>query len=310
MTEVALRARRAVLHSASMLFTQLVPLAAVLYAAVAAAVFHRYPTSLEISLLAVFFLLTMIGLEVGYHRYFAHQAFRTSRLVERVLAFLGSIAMHGGVIWWTATHRRHHARSDSPGDVHSPHVAPQEGGVYGFFFAHLGWMFDPAHLQPGEWARRVAPMYRDSYLFFLNRYYLQLSLAGVLLPGSIGWLMQGTADAAFGCMLWGGLIRVFLTNHAIYSLNSVCHMFGRRDYGAPHDESRNNGWLCLWTIGGSWHNNHHAFPRTATNRFRWWQLDIAGSVITFLEKVGLVWDVYRPSAQQIAGRRKSRHRAS
>jgi stearoyl-CoA desaturase (Delta-9 desaturase) len=286
----------------AVLFAHLAPLAAIVWI-VAAASFGQWPSALDLGIFAGFFFLTMLGLEVGYHRYFAHGAFQTSRWLERVLAVLGSTAFHGGVIWWTATHKRHHAFSDAEGDPHSPYAAPRSGGARGFLFAHFGWMFQAAALNTGAWTRHVLPMYQDPFLFFLNRHYFLLSVLWLTLPAAAGGLLGGSLAFAWSAFLWGGLARVFLANHAIYSLNSFCHMFGGREFPQIKDLSSNNGWLALVTIGGSWHNNHHAFPRSASNCFRWWQLDIAAGVIWLLEKLGLVWNVYRPSKATVEARR-------
>lgn len=290
-------------------FIQVVPLCGVLWALGAAVFFGQYPTALDLALCATFFALTMVGLEVGYHRYFSHQAFKTSTFFARCLAVLGSMGFQGGVIWWAATHKRHHAFSDVDGDPTSPHLPPHNGSFAGFMYAHFGWMLDPASQNPGRWAQQVAPLYQDSFLFFLNQRYFQISLIGLLIPAALGALIGGSAQAAFGGFLWGGLIRAFLVSHSIYSLNSFCHMMGAVDFPGTRDQSRNNAWLFLPTFGGSWHNNHHAFPRTATNQFRWWQIDISGSLIGLLERFGVVWDVYRPSREAIEARRSKKSTA-
>lgn len=285
------------------LFAHLVPLLAVVWVVFAAVFLDRWPSGLDLAIFAAFFAATMVGLEIGYHRYFAHGAFQTSRPLERLLALLGSTAFHGGIIWWTATHKRHHAFSDREGDPHSPHVPPRSAGLAGFLYGHLSWMFHASNLNAGHWTQHVLPLYRDRFLFFLNRHYFVLSLFWLLLPAATGALLGRSAEAAWSAFLWGGLVRVFVANHAIYSLNSFCHMFGSREFPRIKDHSRNNAWLSLVTIGGSWHNNHHAFPRTASNRFRWWQIDLAGGMIWLLEKTGAVWNVYRPAKEQVAARR-------
>ncbi|MFL6652686.1 MAG: acyl-CoA desaturase [Sulfurifustaceae bacterium] len=284
------------------LFSHVIPTAAVLFAIYQIAFLGIYPSALDLWLCLGFFLLTLFGLEIGYHRYFAHGAFKTSQWFENVLAVLGTVTFEGGVIWWTGTHKRHHAFSDAEGDPHSPHYE-LHGGVRGFVYGHIGWLFDPANINLGPWIQHVMPMYRNPFLTFLNRYYFQLGVAFLLLPAVIGWLVAGTAAAAWSALLWGGLIRVFLVTHAIFSLNSVCHMFGTKDFKAPYDESRNNAWIALYTLGASWHNNHHAFPRTASNQFRWWEIDISGMMIGLLERAGIIWDVWRPTKAQVQSRR-------
>jgi stearoyl-CoA desaturase (Delta-9 desaturase) len=285
--------------------THIVPSSAVLFGVVAALVYGYYPTALDLTLCGVFFLLTMIGLEVGYHRLFCHGAFKTSVLMERVLAVLGTMAFHGGVIWWVATHKRHHAFSDRDGDPHSPHLPPRNGGYRGFIYGHLGWMLEGENLGIGPWSKHVLPMYQDKFLFFLNRNYFSIGFVGLLVPFLLGLIITRSWEGALTALIWGGLIRVFLVNNAIYSLNSFCHMMGSRDFTVMKDDSRNNIWLALYTIGGSWHNNHHAFPRTASNQFRWWQFDLAGILITAAENLGIAWDVNRPTREQIEARKQS-----
>lgn len=261
-----------------------------------------YPSALDLWLCFIFFVLTIWGLEIGYHRYFAHGAFKTSKWFEGVLAVLGTASFEGGIIWWAGTHKRHHAFSDADGDPHSPHH-PKSGSARGFFYAHIGWLFDAENINLGPWIQHVMPFYRNPFLSFLNRYYFQVGILFLILPGAIGWFVEGTFHAALNAMIWGGFVRVFLVTHAIFSLNSVCHMFGTKAFVQPRNESRNVAWLAFYTFGASWHNNHHAFPRTATNRFRWWEIDICGMTIWLLEKARIVWDVWRPSKAEIEAKR-------
>lgn len=292
----SLRSRR--FNFVAILISHALPTAGVLLVAYNMIWRHVFPSALDLTLCFTFYFFTLLGLEIGYHRYFTHDAFKTSKFFERVLAFLGSITFEGGVIWWTGTHKRHHAFSDEDGDPHSPHYQ-HNGGIRGFVYAHLGWLFNPGNTNLGPWVQHVTPMYQDPYLSWLNRNYFTLSLVFLLLPAAIGFAIGGSIEVAWSAFIWGGLVRVFLVTHAIFSINSVCHMFGSKPFKQPGDHSRNSAWLALYTLGASWHNNHHAFPRTATNQLQWWQLDIAGSVIWFLEKLGVVWDVWRPTMKQI-----------
>ena len=286
----------------AVLFAHILPTAAVIFAICQMVFWKIYPSVLDLSLCFILFMLTLFGLEIGYHRYFAHGAFKTSKWFEGVLAFLGTLTFEGGVIWWVGTHKRHHAFSDADGDPHSPHYG-RGGGAKGFMYAHISWLFDPANINLGPWIQRVMPLYRNPFLTFLNRYYFRLGIVFLLLPGLIGGLVGGTFAAAFSALIWGGFIRVFLVTHAILSLNSVCHMFGTKAFAYPRNESRNVAWFALYTLGASWHNNHHAFPKTASNRFYWWQIDISGMTIWLLEKAGIVWEVWRPSKEAIEARK-------
>jgi stearoyl-CoA desaturase (delta-9 desaturase) len=261
-----------------------------------------FPTTLDLGLCLGLYVLTLLGLEVGYHRYFTHGAFKTSRPFAVLLAFLGTITFEGGVIWWVGTHKRHHTFSDDEGDPHSPHYE-RHGGLRGFAYAHLGWLFDRRNINLGVWIEHVRPMYRDPILVFLNRYYFQFGVAFLVFPAVIGGVVGGTWSSAFDAFIWGGLIRVFLVTHAIFSLNSFCHMFGSRPFSGSRDLSRNCGWLALYTLGASWHNNHHAFPRTASNSFSYREIDLAGMVIAVLERLGVVWDVWRPTPDLISAKR-------
>lgn len=296
----SLRYRR--FNVAAIVLSHVLPTAGVLYVLSQMVLYDIYPSTLDLSLCLGFYFLTLLGLEVGYHRYFAHRAFKTSKFFEAVLALLGTVTFEGGVIWWTGTHKRHHAFSDAEGDPHSPYYG-RHGGVSGFVYAHFGWLFNPHNTNLGPWIQHVMPMYRDRRLVFMNRYYFQLGLAFLLLLALIGGLASASLKGAWSAFLWGGLVRVFLVTHAIFSINSVCHMFGARPFRHSRDESRNSAWLSIYTLGASWHNNHHAFPRTASNRLRWWELDIAGMVIWLLETLGIVWDVWRPSRELVQARR-------
>lgn len=283
--------------------TQFIPAGGVIWVVLAAAVFKIYPTGLDLALCFGFLCLTMVGMEVGYHRFFAHAAFRTSARMQYALAILGSTALNGGVIWWTAMHKKHHALSDREGDPHSPYARLADGRLQALYHAHFGWMFDRGSVALGTWSQHVLPLYRDPVLFWINQHYLVIGVLGILLPSVVGAAITGTWTGAMSALVWGGLIRVFLANHAMFSLNSFCHMFGSKPFASPEDNSRNNAWFVLPTLGGAWHNNHHAFPRTATNQFRWWEFDPAGMAIFALEKLGVIWGVYRPSPEIVAARR-------
>lgn len=263
---------------------------------------------IDIALLASMYVLGVVGIEVGFHRYFSHHAFQTSRAVRVALAILGSTTLQGPVIFWVAIHRRHHAYSDHPGDPHSPHLhgSGWRGALRGLVHAHVGWLFV---FENTDWVRYAPDLLRDRLIFDLNRLYPLWAALGLLVPALVGGLLTLTWTGALYGLLWGGLVRVFLVHHSTWSVNSLCHCFGARAFESD-DQSTNNVWLSLVSLGGSWHNNHHAFPNSADNGLAWWQLDPSGRLIRLLEATGLAWDVKTPSAEMIerARRRTRRER--
>jgi stearoyl-CoA desaturase (delta-9 desaturase) len=197
------------------------------------------------------------------------------------------------VISWVADHRKHHAFSDQEGDPHSPHVGHEggwRGALSGLFHAHVGWLF--IHTQRGKRDRYAPDLIKDPIVSFIDRTFLWWAVGGLALSAALGYLIGGTLMTALTGLLWGGGVRMLVVHHVTYSINSLCHFFGRRDY-ATGDESRNLAWLSLPTFGESWHNNHHAFPTSARHGLRWWQVDPSWIVIRALEVTGLAWDVVR-----------------
>jgi len=251
-----------------------------------AMVSHEGTISLvALALFGCFYFASVIGLEIGFHRYFSHRSFKCGPALRFILAFLGSIAGEGPVLFWAATHRRHHAVADTEDDPHGP-LKP---GLAGFIRAHMGWLFEPQTLEMG----RICPdLIRDRTTMFAQRFYFLWVALGLLLPSAIGFMFHG-ARGAFDGFLWGGLVRIFIAHHATWSINSMCHLFGTRGHDTD-DASRNLAPLALLTLGGSWHNNHHAFPRSAFNDFRWWQIDPSAWLIRLAAKASLVWDVQSP----------------
>jgi stearoyl-CoA desaturase (Delta-9 desaturase) len=244
----------------------------------------------EIASFAIMYILTFVGIEVGFHRHFAHRAFLARRSVRIILAGLGSMAFQGSVVWWAGVHRVHHVNSDHTGDPHSP--------LEGLLHAHVGWLF--RNLDPPGWRHRASNLFRDDVARAATRTYYLWALAGLLLPAvSVALAMRSWQGLLLG-FLWGGLMRIFFVNHFVWSINSVCHRFGSRPY-PTRDESRNNVFLCLPSLGFSWHNNHHAFPGCAINSHRWWQLDPCGLLILGLQSLGLAWKVGSVSTKERRG---------
>jgi len=256
----------------------------------------------DLAILGVVYLVTGLGITVGFHRLLTHRSFKTSRALRGIFAALGSAAIEGPVISWVADHRKHHTFSDEKGDPHSPHVGHGggwRGTLRGLFHAHMGWLF--IHTERGA-KRRFAPdLIDDPVVNFVDRTFLLWAVIGLAVPFVLGYAIGGTLVAGLTALLWGGAVRVFLLHHFTYSINSVCHVFGRRRF-ATDDESRNVIWLALPTFGEAWHNNHHAFPTSAVHGLRRWELDPSAAVIWTLERLGLAWDVVRISPERQAAK--------
>jgi stearoyl-CoA desaturase (delta-9 desaturase) len=247
----------------------------------------------DLIVFGIVYVLTGFGVTVGFHRLLTHRSFATSPALRGVFAALGSAAIEGPVISWVADHRKHHACSDKEGDPHSPHVdhgSGWRGALKGFVHAHVGWIF--IHTQRGSKQRFAPDLLRDPVVSFVDRTFFLWAVLGFLVSFALGWAIGGDLMAGLTGMLWGGAVRMFVLHHVTYSINSLCHMFGKQDF-STHDESRNLALLALPTFGEAWHNNHHAFPTSASHGLRPWQLDPSALVIRGLEKVGLVWDVVR-----------------
>jgi stearoyl-CoA desaturase (Delta-9 desaturase) len=245
----------------------------------------------DLAIFAVLYVLTGLGVTVGFHRLFTHRSFKTGPVLRAVLAILGSAAIEGPVISWVADHRKHHAFSDAPGDPHSPHVdhgVGLGGTLRGLVHAHIGWLF--VHDQRGARDRYAPDLMADPVMRFVDRWFYVWAVGGVAAAFGLGFLLGGTWEAALTAALWGGAIRLMLLHHVTFSINSICHVFGRRRFTTP-DESRNVFWLSLITFGESWHNNHHAFPTSARHGMSRWELDPSALVIRGLARVGLAWDV-------------------
>jgi stearoyl-CoA desaturase (delta-9 desaturase) len=254
----------------------------------------------DIAVFAILYVLTGFGVTVGFHRLFTHRAFATKRWLRGTLAALGSAAIEGPVISWVADHRKHHAFADQPGDPHSPHVdhgVGWRGALRGLAHAHMGWLF--LHTQRGARKRYAPDLIADPVVSFVDRTFLVWAVGGLGAAFGLGWLIGGTLTAALTGLLWGGAVRLLVLHHVTFSINSLCHFFGRRRFDTG-DESRNLAWLSLLSFGESWHNNHHAFPTSATHGLRWWEIDTSSLLIRGLERVGLAWDVVRidPARQQ------------
>jgi stearoyl-CoA desaturase (delta-9 desaturase) len=247
----------------------------------------------DLIVFGIVYALTGLGITVGFHRYLTHRSFKTKQPIRVGLAILGSAAVEGPVISWVADHRKHHTYSDEPGDPHSPHVGHGgglRGTLRGLAHAHLGWLYD--HSQRALKTRYAPDLMKDPLIRFVDRTFGLWVLAGLAVPFGLGWLIGGSFHTALTGLLWGGLVRMFVLHHVTYSINSICHVFGRRSFETK-DQSRNVAWLAPISFGESWHNNHHAFPTSARHGLRIWQVDPGAGLIWVLEKTGLAWDVVR-----------------
>ncbi len=228
------------------------------------------------------YLLRMWAITAGYHRYFSHRSFKTSRVFQFILGVLGSLSLQKGPLWWAAHHRQHHRHSDEHGDLHSP-------GLQGFIWAHVGWILTTEHDDTDY--DRIADFSRYPELVWLNRLHI---VPGVALAALL--LYFGGLPA----FIWGFCISTVAVWHVTFSINSLTHMFGGRRY-ATKDDSRNNLWLAILTLGEGWHNNHHYYKTSTRQGFFWWEVDVSYYVLKALSAVGLVWDLREPSPKVRSG---------
>jgi stearoyl-CoA desaturase (Delta-9 desaturase) len=264
----------------------------------------------DLALFAVMYLVTALGITVGFHRMLTHRSFRTHKSTEYLFAALGSMAVQGSVIAWVADHRKHHAHTDVEGDPHSPHVGHGEGAVSvvrGLWHAHTGWLL--SEHGRADWKKYAPDLYEDARMRLINRRFVSLVVLSLLIPALAGYLITGTLLGAATGLLWGGLVRIFFVHHVTWSVNSVCHFLGSRRFEVD-DHSTNVFWLALPSLGESWHHNHHTFPRSAVHGLRRRELDPSALLISAMEKVGLAWNVIRIAPERQAAKIDSRTRVS
>jgi stearoyl-CoA desaturase (delta-9 desaturase) len=252
----------------------------------------------DLVVFAITYIPIGLGVTVGFHRLLTHRSFQTSPFLRGVLAALGTAAIEGPVIAWVANHRKHHAFSDREGDPHSPHVGHGggwKGAIRGLLHAHVGWLF--IHTERAAKQRYARDLMNDPVVRFIDRTTVLWSLLGLAVPFGLGVAIGHSVSAGLTGMLWGGAVRIFVLHHVTYSINSLCHFFGRQRF-VTEDESRNLLWLSALSLGEAWHNNHHAFPTSAFHGMRRWELDVSGLTISALERFGLAWDVVRVTPQR------------
>ena len=257
----------------------------------------------ELTILFVGYLIAGFGITVGYHRLFTHRSFQTFRVVRYAFAILGQLAVEGNVVSWVANHRKHHQFADRSGDPHSPHADRGEGfveGLKGLWHAHTGWLFDSdATADPQRYAKDVL---EDRGLRVIAWLFVPMVALSLVIPGLVGWAWIGGRYGFLAGLVWGGAVRILLLHHVTWSINSICHYWGRRRFDV-RDESRNVWWLAWLSFGESWHNNHHAFPSSAFHGLRRSEIDPGGWLIWALERAGLAWKVVRIPPQRQALKR-------
>jgi stearoyl-CoA desaturase (delta-9 desaturase) len=231
----------------------------------------------DLALFAGFYVLCSFGITIGFHRYFTHRGFEAHPSVRVVLAILGCMTMQGPLTQWVTDHRKHHALSDKPGDPHSPHG--HGSALRGFLHAHVGWMFSNLGMEQGrEYGR---DLYEDRLIRTVDRLYL----VWVALTLGLPYLLGGVEG-----LVWGGLVRIAAFQHATFSVNSICHMFGSKDYRS-RDEARNNRLVALLVFGEGWHNNHHAFQTSARHGLRWWEVDMTYITIWMMKVCRIAYNI-------------------
>ena len=246
--------------------------------------------------------ITSLGITVGFHRLCSHKSFDTYDWVRALWMAIGTMSIEGAPLTWCAVHRRHHSHSDRHGDPHSPNLHGDGfiGMLKGLWHGQVGWLFTGYWSEP-NYEKWIPDLIKDKLLVRMNDNYGWLVLLSLAIPTFIGFLLDGWFGAALG-FVWGGLVRVFLTHHITWSINSICHVFGRRDYKSS-DHSTNNVICGILAWGEGWHNNHHAFPSSARHGLKWWQFDFSWIVIRAMKMCGLAWNLKTPSAHALASKK-------
>jgi stearoyl-CoA desaturase (Delta-9 desaturase) len=255
----------------------------------------------DLAIFAGLYLVSAFGITIGYHRLLTHRSFDAPRPVRYALAIMGQTAVQGPVVDWVADHRKHHAFTDEEGDPHSPHLhgGGLKGALHGLYHAHMGWLF----VTQGQADRRryARDLMDDPVMKRISKAFLWNAIGGLALAFLLGLAITGTVAGGLTALVWGGFVRIFFVHHITWSINSICHFFGRRRF-AIDDHSTNVFWLALPSLGESWHHNHHAFPRSAVHGLRWWEIDVTGLVIMAMKRVGLARDVVTVSPEKQAER--------
>ncbi|WP_410618869.1 acyl-CoA desaturase [Amycolatopsis sp. cmx-8-4] len=258
-------------------------------------------TWIDLILAAVFYVFATLGVTVGFHRYFTHGAFKANRPLRIVLAVAGSMAVQGSVIFWVASHRRHHAFADREGDPHSPWLfgTSPSALLRGFWHAHMGWMFGREVTN----ADRFAPdLVADADLRVVNRFFWLWITLSLALPAALGGLLTWSWWGAVTAFFWAGLVRIAFLHHVSWSVNSICHLIGERPF-ASRDKAANFWPLAILSMGESWHNSHHADPTCARHGVLRGQVDVSARMIWGFERLGWATDVRWPRMDRLAAKR-------
>jgi stearoyl-CoA desaturase (delta-9 desaturase) len=256
---------------------------------------------LDLGLAAGMYVVTGLGLSLGFHRLFSHRSFVPSRWLKVTLAIAGTMGIEGSLTSWVSQHRRHHAYTDRPGDPHSP--VPTGPGLAnslrGLWHAHAGWLFVRNEVNAQRWS---SDLQDDPDLAFVSRTVLVWTVLSFLIPMAIGWIVIGTFWGALLAGLWAGVVRVAVLHHVTWATNSLCHTFGKQPFGSK-DRSTNFAPLALLSFGDAWHNAHHAFPRSARHGMEAGQVDIAAEFIRVFERLGWATEVHWPRRSVVDRRR-------
>ncbi len=264
----------------------------------------------DVLMMSALYLITGLGVTVGFHRCFTHRSFRAAPALRAVLAVAGSMSFEGSVIAWVATHRRHHAYTDQPGDPHSPYRygTSVAGLLRGLVHSHLGWMFRD---DPTPTSRYAPDMMADRVMRAVSGGFPALCVASLAIPFGLGWAIGGTLQAALAALLWAGLVRICLLQHVTWSVNSLCHLLGSRPFTTRRFDRATNLWpLALLSFGESWHNMHHSDPACARHGVEPRQIDVSAGVIRAFERLGWVTDVRWPTQARLDSRRRGDGTAS
>ena len=267
----------------------------------------------DVAAFVFMYLISGLGVTVGFHRMLTHRAFQTHKATRYLFAYFGMLSVQGPVIDWVADHRKHHAHTDVEGDPHSPHVGHGDGvsgAIKGLWHSHVGWLWEThGQARAHKYAKDLV---EDRGMRILNRKFPLIVLASLLIPALIGGLLSMSLMGAVTGLIWGGFVRIFLQHHVTWSVNSVCHFFGKRRFDVE-DQSTNVFWLAIPSFGESWHHNHHAFPRSAAHGLKWWEIDPSAIVINLMRRTGLAWDVVKIAperqAQKLVGAPKPEPKA-
>jgi stearoyl-CoA desaturase (Delta-9 desaturase) len=254
----------------------------------------------DIVIAVVFYAISGLGISMGFHRYFTHGSFKATRGFKIALAVAGTLALEGPVLTWVADHRRHHKYSDREGDPHSPwrYGSDWKALTKGLCYAHMGWMFDPNKTSQEKFC---PDWLADDDIQRVSRWFPWLVAASLLTPALIGGLWAWSWQGAVTAFFWASLVRVAFLHHVTWSINSICHTFGKEEFEV-RDKSRNVNWLAILSFGESWHNLHHADPTCARHGVLRGQIDIAARLIWFAEKLGWVYDVRWPDETRLTGK--------